>query len=214
MAESPVSTQSYYDLYWSQSAPPPVADPDAPRRRKLFWDAVDLTRGSARLLDCGSGEGFLISEAAARGLDAVGLELSSVAIERARRLHPNCIFVHHSVEVQPWPVEEGAFDLAASFEVIEHLLEPRQLLEGIRRALKPGGYLGLTTPYHGVLKNIAISIHGFERHFNVEGEHIRFFTDKALRSLLAQTGFEVVKLAHFGRVAGLSSGVFAWAKKR
>jgi SAM-dependent methyltransferase len=202
-----------YDSYWSQPNPPPVADRDASTRRRLFWEAIGTSSGYSRLLDCGSGEGYLVSDACSRGLEAVGLEVSSVAINRARKLHPGCTFLQHSVEEQPWPVPGESFDLAASFEVIEHLMEPRRLLEGLQRSLRPGAYLGLTTPYHGLLKNLAIALHGFERHFNVEGEHIRFFTDSALKTLLRQTGFETERLVHFGRVPALWTGVFVWARK-
>ncbi len=204
---------SYYDTYWNQLNPPPVTDRDAPTRRKLFWQVAGAAPRGSRLLDCGSGEGYLVAEAMGRGLDATGLEVSPVAISRAKALHPDCTFLSHSVEDRPWPVADGSFDLAASFEVIEHLIEPRRLLEGAQHALKPGGHLALTTPYHGLLKNIAIALHGFDRHFNVEGEHIRFFTDPAINALLAQTGFERVSTIHFGRVPGLWAGVFVWAKK-
>ena len=76
-----------------------------------------------------------------------------------------------------------------------------------------GGYLALTTPYHGLLKNLALATFAFEQHFDVTGGHIRFFTDRALRQLLRTEGFEVLDLLHYGRAPLLWAGVFVWARK-
>ena len=79
--------------------------------------------------------------------------------------------------------------------------------------MRDGGGLALTTPYHGRLKNLAIAAVGFDRHFAVEGDHVRFFSDRSLRRLLEETGFDVVRVEHFGRVRWLWAGAFVWAVK-
>jgi 2-polyprenyl-3-methyl-5-hydroxy-6-metoxy-1,4-benzoquinol methylase len=146
-------------------------------------------------------------------MEPLGLELSEQALNRARALHEGCQAIAHSVEDRPWPVPAGTFDVVVAFEVIEHLMRPLQLLAGAHEALRPGGYLALTTPYHGLLKNIALSVKGFDRHFAVQGPHIRFFSDTALRQLLCQAGFRVGAVRHFGRLPTLWAGVFVWAQK-
>jgi len=63
-------------------------------------------------------------------------------------------------------------------EVIEHLYSPKTYLANIYNWLKDDGYLILTTPYHGYLKNLAIALFNkFDNHFNPlwEGGHIKFF---------------------------------------
>jgi len=165
------------------------------------------------VLDAGCGAGALVAELTAGGLTVTGLDVSGRAIEAATRAHPESRFLRHSLEEVPWPVDRGSFDVVVSFEVIEHLLRPRRLLEGAHEALRPGGHLALTTPYHGLLKNLVVTALAFDRHFAVEGDHVRFFSDAALRRLLAETGFEVVSLAHFGRFFGLWAGVFVWARR-
>ncbi len=204
--------EEYYDEYWSGDAPPPLDDPLRGERARLL--APRLERAGARtVLDAGCGAGALVAELTAGGLTVTGLDVSGRAIEAATRAHPECHFVRHSLEQVPWPVDRAAFDVVVSFEVIEHLLRPRRLLEGAHEALRPGGHLALTTPYHGLLKNLAVTVLAFDRHFAVEGDHVRFFSDAALRRLLAETGFEVVSLAHFGRFFGLWAGVFVWARR-
>ena len=201
----------YYDEYWRREAPPPCDDPLAPTRLRLLREVLPA-RG--RMLDAGSGTGDLVAALAGEGRDSIGMDVSGEAVAFAEQRHPGCRFVHHSVEDVPWPFEAGRFDAVVAFEVIEHLLRPRRLLEGAHEALRPGGGLALTTPYHGLVKNLALTAFAFDRHFAVEGDHVRFFSDGALRRLLAETGFTVERVSHFGRIWGLWAGVFVWARRR
>jgi 2-polyprenyl-3-methyl-5-hydroxy-6-metoxy-1,4-benzoquinol methylase len=148
-----------------------------------------------------------------RGLVSAGLEVSSAGVARALASHPSIDVRLHSVEVLPWPVDPESWDVVTAFEVIEHLLEPRALLEGARSALVTGGALALSTPYHGLVKNLVIAALGFDRHFAVDGDHVRFFTDRALRRLLDEHGFRIVETAHFGRIGPLWANTTVWAVK-
>jgi 2-polyprenyl-6-hydroxyphenyl methylase/3-demethylubiquinone-9 3-methyltransferase len=156
----------------------------------------------------------VVAALAGDGIPAVGIDVSARAVAIASERHRDHRFVRHAAEDLPWPVAPGTIDLVVSFEVIEHVLRPRRLLEGAYEALRPGGHLALTTPYHGLLKNLAVSAFAFDRHFDVEGDHIRFFSDQALRRLLGATGFDVLRLEHFGRFRRLWAGVFVWARRR
>ena len=63
------------------------------------------------------------------------------------------------------------------------------------------------------MKNAVLSLIAFDRHFAVEGDHIRFFSDRSLRRLLVETGFNVERIIHFGRFSPFWAGVFVWARK-
>jgi len=203
--------ERYYDEYWQQDSPVPCSDPLTPIRVERLRRVL---APKARVLDAGCGSGDLVALLASAGHEAIGMDVSVRAVELASSRHPDATFVHHSVEELPWPVEAGSFDAVVSFEVLEHLLRPRRLLEGARTALRSGGQLVLTTPYHGLFKNLAIAVAAFDRHFAVEGDHLRFFSDRALRRLLEDTGFEVVRMEHLGRTRWLWADVFACARKR
>ena len=203
----------YYEDYWSSDRPPPTNDPLTPRRLQILWQLAGEGESRKRLLDCGSGEGHLVAEAARRGYGSVGMDIAEAALARARAAHPGIHFVVHSVEERPWPVDLDTFDVVVAFEVIEHLMTPRELVLGACDVLKPGGHLALTTPYHGLIKNLALAAVAYDSHYDVDGPHIRFFSDKALKKMLTEGGFQVEKIVHLGRVVGLWQNSFVWARK-
>jgi 2-polyprenyl-3-methyl-5-hydroxy-6-metoxy-1,4-benzoquinol methylase len=205
--------QSYYDEYWSRPDPPPVGDPLAPRRLEIVLALLRAAR-ARRVLDAGSGAGELVGALAAEGFEVLGMEVAATAVEQASARHPECEFVRHSIEELPWPVERGSFDAVVSFEVIEHLLRPRNLFEGAQAALAPGGRLAVSTPYHGLAKSVAVAALRFDEHFAVEGDHIRFFSDRALERLAAKTGFDPERIHHLGRWWPLWANSLLWARRR
>lgn len=200
----------YYEDYWAGDYHDPCAGPRAAR----LWGFVDSLPARPRsFLDIGCGRGQLVGEALRRGMDATGTDISETALEQARAAHPGGTFTAFPVEERPWPVEAGSFDLVVSFEVIEHLFWPRDLVAGCFEALAPGGHLAISTPYHGRLKNLALALVAFDRHFDVEGQHIRFFSDRALRALLTDCGFEHLSTTHVGRAPGLWANTTMFARK-
>jgi 2-polyprenyl-3-methyl-5-hydroxy-6-metoxy-1,4-benzoquinol methylase len=207
--------QQHYERYWSGPSAPPDNDPLTPVRHSRLWKHLDKAgTKTGRLLDIGCGAGQLCEKAQRMGLTPVGMDISSAAIERARIANPDIEFKNHSVEEFPWPVQPDHFDVVTSFEVIEHLLHPADLIRGAHIALRPGGYLALSTPYHGRIKNVAICLIDFDRHFAPEGDHIRFFSDKVLQNLLDREGFDIVSLDHLGRAPFVWANTFIWARKR
>lgn len=207
-------TERYYDEYWRRDRPSPLEDTLAPERLRILrgWIGADVK--GWRALDAGAGSGDTVAALAALGIEASGMDVSPAAAELATKRNPGLPFLTHSVEEPPWPVEPGSLDLVVTFEVIEHLLRPRRLLEGAAQALRPGGRLALTTPYHGLAKNLALVVAAFDRHFAAEGDHIRFFSDSALRRLAEEEGFRVERIIHYGRPRPFSAGSFLCGVRR
>lgn len=134
-----------------------------------------------------------------------GIDASPSGIEVAKRFHPNRFFLQDiRSNALPAPIQHIPFDTIVSTEVIEHLYDPLAFLDfcaGILRQ-KSGGQLLVSTPYHGYLKNLAISLFGgWDHHFMAlqKGEHIKFWSRKSLSEALRLSGFEVKEFAGSGR---------------
>jgi SAM-dependent methyltransferase len=80
----------------------------------------------------------------------------------------------------PWPVPDRSVDLALCTEVLEHVLEPTELLTEVRRCLRPGGRLLMTVPFAA------------RWHF-VPFDYWRF-TPSAITHLLREAGFVNIKV--------------------
>lgn len=101
-----------------------------------------LTLENPKILDYGCGTGWFTAELARFG-DAIGVDLSEVAIEEARRRYSGPTFLAANLFELSLP--ESAFDVVVSQEVIAHVADPHEYLGRITKMLKPGGYLVLTT---------------------------------------------------------------------
>lgn len=85
---------------------------------------------------------------------------------------------------------EGKFDLVVMHQLIEHVRDPRQILEKVGRILKPGGVLSIETPDINcwdfrLLRKRYWSVYHIPRHFYIFNK--RNFTQLALDS-----GFELI----------------------
>ena len=74
-------------------------------------------------------------------------------------------------------------DIVWAGDIIEHIRFTGIFVNEINRILKVGGLFVVTT-MHNRLKNVFISLLNFERHFDPEFPHLRFFTLRSLRNLL------------------------------
>lgn len=170
-----------------------------------------------KVLDIGCGNGFLAGRMSADGHKVTAVDASEDGLSIGRKVFSHVQFELASVYQDSFLKIVGSqFDVVVSLEVIEHLFWPRVLLEKGHSALKPGGRLILSTPYHGYWKNLAISLaNGWDRHFTAEwdGGHIKFFSFPCLAKLLSETGFEDIHFFGAGRFPGLWKSMIVTAKK-
>ena len=146
---------------------------------------------AAEALDLGCGDGRLTAELRARSV--TGADVSRVALERARDRVPDARLVRVEPD-EPLPFEDSSFDLALCAETLEHVRDVQLLMSELRRVLRPGGTLAVTTPAHSRLTAARLVVRGWESLFEPLSPHLRFFTGRSLRRLLDELGFDVTSL--------------------
>ncbi|ADL55316.1 class I SAM-dependent methyltransferase [Gallionella capsiferriformans] len=158
-----------------------------------------------RVCDLGSGNGALAAMLRKEGYYAAGVEYDQQGVALSQKNYPGITFYNLGVQDDPTSmlVSEGQpFDVVVSTEVVEHLFSPHLLPNFARRLVKKDGYLVISTPYHGYLKNLALSIFNkWDKHHTVlwHGGHIKFWSRDTLTQLLEENGFKVVGFYGAGR---------------
>jgi 2-polyprenyl-6-hydroxyphenyl methylase/3-demethylubiquinone-9 3-methyltransferase len=192
----------YYDRYWTDEGFLPVG--------RTFAELRDFIVGRAlpgqTWLDVGCGDGLTSGTCICEtGADYVGVDVSTTAVDRARRAGFAARVIDDSGDL---PFETASFDAAVSVEVLEHLFAPQETAREILRVLKPGGVLFATVPNVVYWRRRAEVACGrfdpigddlsFEQPWR--DPHIRFFSVKTLGRMLAMEGYtDITVRAHAGK---------------
>ncbi len=154
------------------------------RERAQFIEKFHTPSLPKRFLDIGCSTGFVIEALQELEWECVGLELNPSAVSFAQRRGLNVINV---------PLEEfhtnQQFSAIGMFDVLEHLVNPRQILLRARELLYEGGNLFIYVPnYNSASKELLGVQHA---HFIWPTHHLTYFTPVTLKNFLESLGFEV-----------------------
>jgi 2-polyprenyl-3-methyl-5-hydroxy-6-metoxy-1,4-benzoquinol methylase len=195
--ENPAFAHADHDAYYG------YADylkerPNIQLRAAQLLNRIEQHQPPGRLLDIGCGMGLFVEVAARRGWDAWGLDINEQAVAWARE--------HVSEQVRAGMVtdldaSDGLFDCITMFDVIEHVADPREDLQAVWRALRPGGLLVVLTPDAGAVVSRALGSHWLE--MKRAPEHLQFFSTAGLARLLRHAGFTPIEWHSAGKIATL-----------
>lgn len=129
-------------------------------------------------------------------------------IEFSRRFMPGAVSVDNDLDVDRFRFADDTFNTVTSFEVLEHLYNPLFHLMEVRRVMKGGGLLYLTTPNDWSLIHRAEHLLGRKY-----APHFHQFIEFDLRQIMARAGFEIVSLEKSkrggsGTISRLSKNLF------
>ena len=176
----------------------------------------DLPTRGASVLDVGCGGGFLLAALEqlehARGarpgrkdlgsLDLHGLELSDVALEKARKEAPTARLILGQGEQLPYP--DDRFHSVLCLGNLEHFLDPEAGARELARVTRPDGTVWILLPngfYSGAIWNVIRTGYGPNHHQIID----RFGTINEWRDFLENNDLEVVETLPYNR--------FKWWKR-
>ncbi len=152
----------------------------------------------SRLLEIGSGLGYLLDEARGFFPERTGVELSAEAAAHARRISGAEV---HVEEVSALPPEVKDFDVVVAVNVIEHVYSPLEFLSSLRKRMKSGGRMVIATPDIGSFWYI---IMGRKWPSFKIPEHVIFYTRRTLALLISRAGFGSIREIPFPHAFPLS----------
>jgi 2-polyprenyl-3-methyl-5-hydroxy-6-metoxy-1,4-benzoquinol methylase len=176
---------------------------DENETEKINKISLDILRNK-KVADFGAGGGTFLNV------------VSSVA-KGTYAIEPSTFF-HHELGLKHKVFSYGSellnsgvkVDIATSFDVLEHVENPKVYLEEINSSLVKGGTMYLMTPNYNEILN-DFSIKEFDE-FNFRTAHYYYFCEKSIENLLISAGFSDFKIG-FHHKYDISNLIF-WLKDK
>ncbi len=111
---------------------------------RYAW-AAELVDG-LDVLDAACGEGYGSCLLAKRAKSVVGVDIGEEAVAHARERYSGDNLRFEQADATNLPFDDDSFDVAVSFETLEHLEAQETLLAEFRRVLRPDGFLVMSSP--------------------------------------------------------------------
>lgn len=209
---------AYHESLW-EGVPEGLPPIDGSLREAFLLERVAevcvRVHHTPRVLDVGCGEGHFAAALVRHGAEVVAIDVAAEALRRARASHP-ALDLRLVEPEAPLPLEDSSFDVVWVGETIEHIADTAQLLSELRRVLRSGGLLLISTPEHGPLSRLwmGLSRGTFEARFDPRSDHLRFYTRRVLGGLLADFGFEDVAVTAAGGLLGARRVLLASGRRR
>ncbi|MBX7229155.1 MAG: class I SAM-dependent methyltransferase [Burkholderiaceae bacterium] len=162
----------------------------------VYWSIreslADLPADS-KILEIGSGLGYMTFALRKAGFDARGIDLSRVAVENAiKRFGP----FYEQADLRDWSLRyPQTYDVVLMAELIEHVPEPGNLIQLAAQLLKPTGKLVITTPNKSNFPEWVL--------WETEAPpiHLWWFSESSIKSLAYSAGLKLhfVDFSSFNR---------------
>jgi len=158
-------------------------------------------KGAGRLIDIGCNEGRGLNIYARNGFQVEGLELNQAAAAQAR----NRGFIVHERPVEDFtPVTP--YDLAILSNVLEHAVNPSQMLLDVNRILAVEGQIRISCPNSQSWLRKVFGKYWINWHLPF---HISHFSSQSITNLLEQTGFIAIEISQVTPAAWVASSIIA-----
>lgn len=156
---------------------------------------ISKFKPSGNFLDIGTNMGFFLRKARNRGWNLYGVEPSPALSEIARKYFGLNVKTAFLADAK---FEPDFFDVVTLTDVFEHLTHPGQILEEIRRILKPDGIVYIKVP-NGLFNLLKLKIAKFTKRLNCYDifdsyEHVLHFSHSTLKAILEKNGFQILKM--------------------
>lgn len=197
----------YYELILHGGRAPEIqrllsGGPEAEAERKWIQDTVyaDLCHvlrqhiSGNRVLDIGCGSGEFLAYAQQTGFIGLGLDLSQDAVDVARQRGLR-VFPYFVNELPTKLPQEPPFDAVVMLNVLEHAPDPADLLNAVRRVLRPGGTICVRVPNDfSPLQEAAAAALDVPPWWVLAPDHINYFNFQTLPAFMGRMGFKTLHL--------------------
>ena len=158
-----------------------------------------LRQGRGRLLDIGCNEGRGLGFYSKNGFQAEGLEINENAAGVARERG----FIVHTVPLEQFN-STALFDVVVLSNVIEHSLDPLEMLKHVHRLLQPNGQVWISCPNADSLWRNGLG--RYWGHWHVPF-HLWHFSPRSLQEVLTMAQFQALEVQTFSPAIWIAQGL-------
>ncbi len=170
---------TYYDDYLMTATHSPQMQEYQAQQANEFVDGFNL-RGK-KIIEVGCGDGNFLNWIHKAGAQPSGIEPSARFRREAEKLpYP----IHAGYAGRAHPIPGAPYDGFVTRQVLEHVPEPNDFLQGIRRSLVPGAAGLVEVP------SLEQALEG-RRFYDFFPDHLNYFSARTLRMALERNGFQV-----------------------
>ena len=157
-------------------------------------DLIKLIPQDARkILDIGCGHGLIGKRLKEAGnIEVVGIEVNPAAAEEAKK-NLDKVYVVDIETVKP-DLGKEYFDCIIFGDVLEHLINPWQLIKDMKGFLRHEGYVIISLPnisHWSIVRGLLAGRWDYKGEGTLDITHLRFFTLKTARKMLEEAGFTI-----------------------
>ena len=160
-------------------------------RRKARLLHIPIWKQGGKLLDIGSSWGRYLKQMSHLGWNVYGVEFNAASVKHAQERLGLLNVRQGQIENLEYPPE--TFDVIHLSMVLEHLHQPRRVLDKLAAALKPGGQLIVSVPD---FSGIEFRVFGKLCYALQVPQHLNYFTPQTITRILREAGFCVESITH------------------
>ena len=161
---------------------------NSPHRWRDRKAALTPHKSSGALLDLGCSSGAFLESMKSEPWKLFGIEMSAEGARTAEGRSGAQVFVG---DIPDAPFASESFDVITCFDVLEHVYEPRRVMEKVREWLKPGGIFYVLVPN---IDSAEARVFGTYWQGLELPRHLSHFSPASLSNLARSVGLQEVSL--------------------
>ncbi len=164
-----------------------------------------IPQDARRIFDVGCGAGIFgaaIKEERSASVEVAGIEIDAEAAQKAASKIDRVIT--GDVEKTDLPFPEGYFDVIIYGDILEHLMDPWNVLKKHKDLLRPGGHVIASIPniaHYKILRDLRNKEWRYEKAGLLDETHLRFFTIKSIKRMFIEAGYRIVSISNIVRAS-------------
>lgn len=139
-----------------------------------------------RVLDIGTGNGYLLEVLKEMDADCYGTDISKYSVQIAGEKFPGKV---QCGRLETLDMNDQKFDIVFLTDVLEHFSAPKRVLHAVNRLLKPDGLMFIISPNTDSLSRKLLG----RKWFQYKYEHVMYFNRASLEKLLEKTQFKLLE---------------------